>query len=228
MDMPTAETPAEAYLPRSAYTLSRVAADSKAAGKQQGLDTAHGDLKATLRERDDLLEQVQKQAALFDAADEACDDDVEGFELHLLAAVGKNRDHIKYKRYFAEGLRAVTTAEPRQEEPEIVGDMLTWMAEDENDAAIGDVVKQWKPKLEASRARVIAMDEALTTTEKSLAYLKDQKLPALMAAWREEYKKLEGALQILYPSDPKRVARFFKPFRRGRKSPKPQAPTTTP
>lgn len=222
MDMPTADTPADAYLPRSAYTVARVSADAKAAGHEQALQTVHSSLKAMVRERDDLTEDVQKKSALFDAADDACDTEVEGFELHLLAAVGKNRDHIKYKRYFSEGLRAITTAEPRAEEPDLIKDMLGLMVEDENDGDIGAIVKQWRPKLSASRDKVVAADEALTTAEKALTQLKEVRLPGLMAMWREEYKKLEGALLTVYPTDPKRVARCFKPFRKHRKSSTPQ------
>ncbi|MBK9260313.1 MAG: hypothetical protein IPM54_10800 [Polyangiaceae bacterium] len=157
MEMPMADTSADAYLPKSTYTVSRVAADPKTAG----LEAVHTSIKTTLRERDDLEEQAQKKAALLDADDEACDDIVEEFELHLLGAVKKNRDNLKYKRYFADGLRAVTAAESREEEPKIVADILESMAEDENDPEIGAVVTQWKSKLAAARAKVIAMVESL-------------------------------------------------------------------
>jgi hypothetical protein len=228
MDMPTTETPADAYLPRSAYTISRVAADPKAAGSESGLDSAHNNLRAAIRERDDLKEEEQKKDALLDANDENVDDDVEGFELGLLGAVKKDRDNPKYRRYFKSGLRAVTMAEPRKAEPELVSDMLVCMAEDLNDPDIGAVVTQWKPKLTASHAKVVAADEALTAVEKTLANLEEKKIPALMATWREEYKKLEGTLLTVYPTNPKRIARFFKAFRRARKPSKPQLPQTPP
>ena len=217
MDMPTPDTPPEAYLPRSAYTTARVAADPKINGLEQPLDAKHQELKLALRERDDLLELLQKKSALFDVADTHCDDDITGFELHLLVAIRKNRDNPKYRRYFATGVRDVTTAEPRQEEPEVVSDMLTAMAEDKNDPEIGSVITQWQPKLSASRGNVVAADADLTATEKALAYLEEKKIPALLASWREEYKKLEGSLTTAYPNDPKRVARCFKPFRKKRK-----------
>lgn len=231
MDMPTVETPAEAYLPRSAYSIARVAADGRAGGNETGLETAHGHLLAGVRERVDLLEQVQRKAALFDAADEALDDDIEGFELHLLGAVKKNRDNPKYRRYFRDGLRAVTQAEPRDEEPEIVARFLQMMAEDANDPEIGLIVSMWHSRVSASRAKVIVAEEALALADKALANVETQKLPALMAAWREEYKKLEGKLLIIYASEPKRVGRFFKPFRRNRKitkAPAIPAPSNTP
>lgn len=228
MDMPTVDTAAEAYIPKSAYTNARVGADPKTAGREVGLATVHTNLVALLRHRDDLRELEQKNSALLDAADEAVDDDVEGFELHLLGAVKKNRDNPKYRRYFPDGLRAVTTADARKEEPEIVAAMLETMAEDENDSDIGEAVRTWKPKLSASHARVIAADETLTTTEKALTTVEDVKLPALLANWRDEYKKLEGALMMVYSTDSKRVARFFKAFRKNRKVSKPQTPTPTP
>jgi hypothetical protein len=51
MDMPTPETPPEAYLIRSAYTIARVGADPKAAGREAGLDAAHTTLRTALGER---------------------------------------------------------------------------------------------------------------------------------------------------------------------------------
>lgn len=228
MDMPTPETPAAAYLPHSAYTTARVAADPKTTGRQSALATAHANLKAALLQRDELKETEQHKIALLDMADDAADTDIEGFQLHLLAALGKNRDHVKYLRYFRDGLRAVTTAEPRKEEPEIVDDMIALMIEDDHDPEIGAVVQQWRPKLERSLENVIAADEALTLVQKALGQLDDAKLPMLMTSWREEYKRVEAALMTVYPEDSKRVARFFKPFRRNRKRPKSETPAPTP
>jgi hypothetical protein len=54
MEMPSEDTKPEAYLPKSAYTTARVAADTKAAGLEKGLDTTHAQLKQALRDREDL------------------------------------------------------------------------------------------------------------------------------------------------------------------------------
>jgi hypothetical protein len=231
MEMPSQDTPADAYLTRSNYSIARVAADAKAAGNESALESAHSQLLNGLREQEDLEAQVQRKEALFDAADEALDDDVEEFELHLLGAVKKNRDNPKYRRYFKDGLRAVTTAEARQQEPKLVSDMLQSMTEDANDPVIGAIVTTWLPKMTASRNNVIAAEAALTTAENSLNTVKNQKVPALMAIWREKYKELEGKLLVVFADNPKRVARFFKPFRKNRassKSPTSPTPPNTP
>lgn len=220
MEMPTADTSPEAYLPRSAYSIARVAADSDAAGLEQGLAAQHAALKAALREREDVLEQLQKDSAVLDAADGETDRAVEGFESSLLGLVGKDRESLRYRRYFNRGLRDVTKAEPRKEEPEIIADLLDAMDEDQNTPELGPIITIWQPKLAAARARVIAADEALTKTEKTLAKLNEQKLPELMAAWRDEYKKLEAALATVYATKPKTVGRFFKAFRKPRRSSK--------
>ncbi len=219
MEMPTQDTPPDAYLPRSAYTIARVAADPDAAGLEQNLAAQHAALKAALRENEDLLEQLQKDSAVLDAADGDCDFAVEGFELHLLGIVKKDRESLTYRRYFNRGLRDVTKAEPRKEEPEIIADLLDAMSDDK-DVEVAPAITLWQPKLAAARTKVMAADEALTITEKSLAHLHDQRLPELTAAWREEYKKLEGALTTVYATKPKLVGRFFKAFRKARKSSK--------
>jgi hypothetical protein len=227
MEMPGEDTPAEAYLSKSAYTIARVAADPKVAALEKGVETSHAQLKKALRDREDLQESVQRKMAVLDAADTGCDDDIGGFELGLLGLVQKNREAPKYRRYFAYGLREVTTAEPRQEEPELVRQMLIAMDEDKADSDLGPLVAVWSPKLTASRNKVIAADEDLTTLEKDLAFLTDKTIPSLMAAWRTEYKKLEGALTTAYADNPKKVDRFFKPFRKRRKDKKqPEGPST--
>lgn len=230
MDMPTEDTPARAYLPRSAYTIARVAANPKTAGLESGLRTAHGNLKNALRQFEDLEEQEEEKSALFDFADEVCDVDVEGFELHLLAAVNKNRDHVKYARYFKNGLRSVTQAEARDEEPALVETIVHNLANDSQDAEIGAVATQWQSKLVASRDHVVSAEKNLGLAEDASEQAKQTTIPALMAAWREEYKKMEGTLINAYPNDPKRVTRFFKPFRKTRKRAKSQSntPPTTP
>lgn len=220
MEMPGEDTSPKAYPSKSAYTVSRVAADPKAAGLEKGLQAAHVEIKKALREQEDLEEEVQKKSAILDARDNDCDEDIGGFELGLLAVVNRNREAPKYRRYFPEGLREVTTAEPREEEPEIVGQMLKAMAEDQGDPELGPLVAIWLPKLTASRAKVIAASEELGVVETQLTFLNEKTLPALMATWRTEYKTLEGQLTTVYASNPKKVDRFFKPFRKPRKGKK--------
>ncbi len=220
MEMPGEDTSPEAYTPRSAYSIAGVAADPKTAGLEKPLEAAHVALKMGLREREDLEEEEQKRTAILDTRDRECDETIGGFELGLFGLVNKNRDDPRYRRYFPYGLRDVTTAEPRTEEPEQVGQMLDAMTEDQGDPDLGPLIVIWSPKLTASRAKVMAASENLAVTEKALAFLNDKTLPALMATWRTEYKKLEGQLTSVYATDPKKVDRFFKPFRKRRKDKK--------
>jgi hypothetical protein len=226
MEMPTADTPAAAYLPRSAYTIAHVAAVKKTAGLEKGLAGAHDALKKALRHREDLEEEEEKKSAVLDARGDECDADIEGFELGLLALVGKARSDKRYVRYFKNGLRGITEAEPRKAKPELVGQMLDAMNEDESDPELGPLVAMYQSKLIASRDGVVAADQDLGATEKEIAYLEDKALPALMVAWQEEYKKLQAALTTVFPTNPKRVDRFFKAFRKRSKPAKKAAPAT--
>jgi hypothetical protein len=230
MDMPTEDTPAAAYLAKSAYTVSRVAVDKQAKGLEQGLENAHVQLKKSLRDKEDLEEVEQKKTAVLDAGDSDCDDHIESFELGLLAVVKKDRADDRYRRYIKVGLRDITTAEPRKEEPKLVGQMLEAMAEDaaKADAELAPLLAASMPKLTASREQVVKADEQLTTTETELAFLEDMTIPSLMATWRAEYKKLEGALTTVYPTNAKKVDRFFKPFRKPRRTKKTAGSAATP
>jgi len=226
MEMPGEDTPATAYLPRSTYTIARVAADPHTKGLESSLESAHVALQQALRQGEDLEYDEQKKTAVLDAKDEHNDDEIEGFELALLAHVKKNRNDPQYIRYFANGLRDITTADPRKEGRDQIEQMLETMTKDETDPSLGPLVAIWAPKIKASHDQVITADESLTETEKALAFLNEKTIPALMATWRSEYKKLEGALTGVYASNPKKVARFFKPFRRRQKtSKKAEAPS---
>jgi hypothetical protein len=218
MEMPVEDTPPKAYPPRSAYTIARVAADPQTKGLESALETAHVALQQALRNGEDLEYEEQKKTAVLDTKDEHNDDDVEGFELSLLAHVKKNRNDPRYIRYFPNGLREITTADPRKEGRERIEQMLETMAQDAADASLGPLVAVWAPKIKTSLDEVIAADESLVETEKALAFLNEKTIPALMATWRNEYKKLEGALTGVYASNPKKVDRFFKPFRRRQKT----------
>ncbi len=229
MEMPPEDTPPEGYLEKSAYSVPRVAADKKAAGAEKALENCHAQLKQTLRAREDKEEVEQATSALLDAADGECDDVIESFELDLFGLVDKQRSDPRYQRYFKDGLRAVTTAEPRVEEPGLVAQMLKAMEEDKADAELGPIVAKFIPKLTAARDKVVLSDANLTAVEKELTFLDEKTILQLMANWRVEYKKLESALTSAYPTNPKKVARFFKPFRKSRRAKKapssPAAPT---
>lgn len=227
MEMPGEDTPPLAYLQRSAYSIARVGADPKTAQLAVGLEAAHNALRQTLREFEDLEFEEQKKTAAYDTKDEHCDDEIEGFELSLLALVKKNREDERYSRYFVNGLREITAA-PRKEGPDRIQQMLDTMKLDANHADLGPLVALWAPKITTSHDEVVAAEISLANTEKTMAFLKEKTIPLLMANWRTEYKKLEGALTSVYASNPKKVGRFFKPFRKRRKENKSAAASSSP
>ncbi|APR79330.1 Hypothetical protein A7982_04677 [Minicystis rosea] len=227
MERAREETSAESRLKRSAFTTAGVGADDDVAGREQGLATIHATVKKAVRSRDDLAEEVQKKEAILTVKDRACDATIEDFELRLLALVRKDRNDPRYRRYFPAGLRSITQADMRDEEPDMVADMLKSMAEDAADPLIGALVSEARPKLSAKLADVETADAALTALEKDLAYLEEKTLPALLATWDDEYKKLHGVLVTAFPRDPARVESYFKPFRKSRaKAKKPVTPST--
>jgi hypothetical protein len=232
MDMPTDDTPAQAYLPRSAYTVPRVAADAKTKGNEKDLAKAHKNLKDSLRAQEDQLEDVQAKAAIFDSADTAEDDAIKNFELGLYGLVEKNRDDPRYQRYFAGGLREVTEAEPRKEEPKLVGQILSAMDEDKlkPELELVPLIDLHQPKIAAALDAVVTTEADLAKSEKALAYLQDMTIPANMAEWRKQYKKLDGVLTAIFATNPKRAERYFKPFRTraAKKTVTPANPAPTP
>jgi len=216
MEKPRDDTPPADYVAHSAFTTAAVAADEAVAGREAGLHKAHTDLKESLRTREDKREQRQKQKAILVVKDAALDRVIRSFELRLLDAVNKRRDEPEYRRYFPDGLRQVTEAEPRKAEPALVDAMLSAMAEDHAHPVLGPIVTEFKPKLEAALSAVRAADKALGAVETEVNYLDDKTIPAQMAHWVDEYVKLHGALKQALPRDAQRVEDCFLPFRKAR------------
>lgn len=227
MEMPGEDTPPIAYLQRSAYSIARAGADPKTIQFTGGLEAAHAMLKQTLRELEDLEFEEQKKTAAYDTKDEHCDDEIEGFELGLLALVKKNRDDARYDRYFPEGLREITAAS-RKDGPDRIQQLLETMKLDANHPELGSLIAQWAPKITTAHGELVDAEQSLANTEKALAFLKEKTLVSAMADWRTEYKKLEGALTGVYASNPKKVGRFFKPFRKRRKENKSTTSASSP
>jgi hypothetical protein len=219
MEKPTEDTTPGACLKRSAFTCSAVAADPQIAGQEQGLQAAHDLLKQGVRDHEDLLETVQKQLAILVGLDRQCDAVVKAFELQLYGAVNKNRKDPLYVRYFPFGLRDVTEADMRTEEPVKVEEIIKALAEDAGKPVIGALATDFLPKLTAALAAVEGGDTKLTAAEQDAAYAVSKTLPGLVVDWTGAYVKLHGAIEAAFPYDAPRVESYFQPFRKTRKKP---------
>ena len=225
MELPRDDSPPEALLSHSAYTLAAVAADPKVAGLEAGLKTGHATLKQCVRDTEDKTEAVHAAEALFETADRTCDNEVRSFNLMLFGVVEKKRENPLYQRYFKDGIRAVTEAEPRSTEPDLVKDIITALDEDAANAIMKPVVTEFRPRLQTAVDAVVAKEAALSTVEGELRYLEDKTLPAARATWLSEYVKLHGKLKDALPDEPQRVERYFRRFRKAAKKPAASDPT---
>jgi hypothetical protein len=232
MDRPREDSATDAYREHAAFTVSAVAADDEVKGKEAELQACHLELKAEQRNLEDLEEQVQAKRAIFVRKDKACDGVVREFELRLLALVHKKTSDPLYKRYFEDGLRAVTEAEPRLVEPTIVADMITSMNEDAAKPGIGPLATEFKPRFEAALAAVKAAHTDLIAMEGVRDRAKKQNIPAIKLRWVDAYVKLHAALRAAFPRDAARVESYFYPFSKSAKAAKageaPPAPTPEP
>ncbi len=217
MEKPRDDSSITAYREHSAFTVAGVAADPDVAGLEKGLADEHHDLKKQSRALEDLEDEVQKKRAVFLGKDARCDRIVRSFELRLLDLVGKKRNDPLYRRYFPEGLREVTEAEPRATEPTLVKAMVKAMKEDKGKADIGPLATEFRPQLEAVLAEVVAAEAALSDAETQAVHLGNKTIPEVKARWVDEYVKLHAALRGKLPRDPARVEGFFYPFKKDRK-----------
>lgn len=217
MDKPRDHTPVADYLEHGAFTVAAIAADPEVAGLEKALEGKHDELKKNVRAHEDTVEQSIKKRAVFMVADAACDRVVRACELAIYGLVNKRRDDPLYRRYFKNGLRAVTEAEPRKAEPALVKDIVKAMGEDAAKPAIGPIAQQFAPQLQAAVAVVEAAEKDLAAVEAEEVYLREKTIAELKTAWVDEYVKLHAALKMAFPRDPERVESYFLRFRKDRK-----------
>jgi hypothetical protein len=233
MEKPTVDTPVTSCCEHAAFTVAAVAADPETVGMEGGLETTKLVLKQEQRALEDHEDVVKKRLALFKRADAGCDHVLRSFQLQLFGLVRKDTDHPRYRRYFKDGLRAVTEAEPRRSEPTMVAAMIVSLGEDLADPVLGELAAAFLPRFKAALAQVKATEQALAIDEASARHRREQTIPAAKLALIDEYVKLHGALRALFPREAARVEACFLPFRKERKkadeaSPEPAPPPSAP
>ena len=217
MDNPRDDTGLEHYRTRGAFTIAAVRADTDTKGMEVAFAAVHTDLKTKSRESDDLEETLQEYEAVISVRDRSVDKIVRSLELRQLDMVDKNRDDPRYRRYFPQGLRAVTEADARRVEPALVRDIVKTLDEDQAKAGFDTLHGEYRDKLFAAVEAVEAADAACAQIEAQLAFLQDKVLAEVKLKWVEERKKLHADLTKMFPHDEARVESYFLRFAKPRK-----------
>jgi hypothetical protein len=229
MDKPKEDTSVDQYRTRGAFTVSAVRGDPETQGMEASFVNAHLALKTLDRKHEDLEETVQEQVAAVVGLDRICDRIIRSFELRLLDLVGKRRDDPRYRRYFPEGLRAVTETDERDVQPKLVRGILAALEDDKAKPEFAPLHSELHAKLLAAVQAVESADAACAKVEDELAYLVDRKMAEAKTHWLEERTKLHAELTKKFPHDPGRVESYFPRFARPRKkkaASKPEASDT--
>jgi hypothetical protein len=218
-EKPGDDATVEEILKRSAFTCSAVYADITVRGMENPLRACHASLKTTDRSLADMREAQQGKLAILVQLDAATDKVIVEFVGRLLILVGKKYDHPLYVRYVPKGLRDITQADMRTEEPVMVTEMIKLLNEDltQNKPGISELANEFMPKLQQANDAVITAEKDLTQAETDANHVDQKTIPALIVDWMTEYKKLEAALTAAWPLDADRVQRCFKPFRKPKK-----------
>ena len=86
-----------------------------------------------------------------------------------------------YRRYFANGLREVTEAEPRAIEPALVQSIISTLVDDKNKPDIGPLATEFQPQLESTLADVLVTEKALSEAEAQAKHLDEKTIPEVPA-----------------------------------------------
>ncbi len=216
MDSPRDDTADEHYLAHGAFSIAAIRADTETNGMEAAFATVHVELKAKCRNIDDLEETLQEREAVIVVRDHTADKIVRSLDLRLLDMVDKNRDDPRYRRYFPNGLRAVTEADARKVEPKLVREIIKTLDEDQNKPGFSSLHAEFRNKLQAAVDAVEAADTACSQIEDQLAFLKEKVLAEIKLKWLEERKILHAELTKKFPHDAARVESYFRRFAKPR------------
>jgi hypothetical protein len=217
MDNPRDDTSLAQYFPRGAFTISAVRADPETNGLEAAFAYVHGSLRIKYRLVEDLEQTLEEAEAIIEVRDRATDKALRSFELRLLDLVDKNREDPRYRRYFPEGLRAVTEADARQVEPKLVRALLKTLDEDQPKKGFSELHEAYRDRFQACVDAVEAADAACSQIEAQWTHENDVVLVELKNRWIEERTKLYAELMKKFPNDLPRVESFFKRFAKPRK-----------
>lgn len=217
MDNPREDTPIDQYLPQGAFTIACVRADPETKGLEAPFAAVHVGLKAKARHIEDVEETLDEHEAVLIVRDRAADKLVRSFDLRLLDLVGKNRDAPQYRRYFSQGLRAVTEADARTVEPKLIRNMIKTLDEDKNKSGFESLHAEYHTRLLAAVEAVEDADKACMLIEAQWTFEREKALEELKVKWVEERKKLHAELSKLFPHDAGRVESYFRRFAKPRK-----------
>lgn len=217
MDNPREDTSIDLYLTRGAFTIAAVRADPETNGLEVSFAAVHTQMKAKQRQVDDLAESVEEHDAVLVVRDRAVDKLVRSFELRLLDFVDKNREDPRYRRYFPQGVRAVTEAHARTVEPKLVRDLIKTLDEDKSKTGFDTLHAEFRSRFQSAVESVEAADSALAQIEAQWDFEHHKALAEIKFKWVEERKKLHAELSKLFPHDNGRVEAYFQRFAKPRK-----------
>lgn len=216
MDNPRDDATKEQYRSRGVFTIAGVRADPETAGMEVAFAASHAALMTKEREVEDLQDSVQEHEAIISVRDAATDKLVRSFDLRLLDLVNKNREDPRYRRYFPQGLRAVTEANARDAEPQLVHGMIKTLDEDQAKPDFAPLHAEFRAKLQNAVEAVEAADKACGLAEEKLGFLQNKVLVELKLKWVEERKKLHAELTKKFTHDASRVESYFQRFAKPR------------
>jgi hypothetical protein len=217
MDNPRDDTSLAQFFPRGAFTIAAVRADPETKNLETAFATVHVNMRSKYRFVEDLEQTLEEAEAIIEVRDRTTDKTLRSFELRLLDLVGKNREDPRYRRYFPEGLRAVTEADARKVEPKLVRTLIKTLDEDQNKPGLSELHAAYRDRFQTCVDAVEAADTACAQIETQWAFENDVALVELRNQWVEERTKLHAELVKLFPNDPARVESFFKRFAKVRK-----------
>ncbi len=216
MDNPRDDTPNKDFRPNGAFSIAAVRSDPETQGMEAAFAAVHVQLVTKFREEEDLEDTINEREALISVRDRVLDKLVRSFELRLLDLVNKNRDDARYRRYLKNGLRAVTEADARTVEPQLVRDIIKTLDEDQAKPDFAPLYNEYRDKFQAAVEGVEDADKACTQIEEQLEFLHEKTITELKLKWVEERKILHAELTKKFPHDSARVESYFRRFARPR------------
>jgi hypothetical protein len=194
-----------------------------------GADPAATDIASAFQARQTALEAAAagrkaSEAATIAAealalmAEVAVEQVIRKIESRTLEAVKKRRDLDPYARLFPQNLGGALAPQGRAQitEAKRIADLIL-SPDGTRLVGITEEIAAFAPELRAAMVILVARIDGVELAEAAAVAAFGAELTA-RRQWREQYRKTEGLLTALYPTDRRRVESFFKGVKKAKKN----------
>ncbi len=219
MDMPAESAASDVLLDNGVYTLAALGADRTTTDISAALGAMQQQLVSAASGRSAAEEAATAASALAMAAEVEAEGIIRRIESRVLEVVNKKRGVDPYARLFPGNLDGAISPAGRAQAAAAahIADLIA-PAAGPRLAGVTDEIANLGPELREKTAALLTRIAGLEAAEAAAVAAYGAELTC-RRQWREQYRRTQALLTVLYPTDRRKVESFFRPGKRAKKKP---------